>query len=146
MISHISDKSALFSEISRILKDRGCFYAATNGSKHMAGLAELLNRFDPGMGSDYMKAGGAGTFSLESGVAQLSQYFGDVKRIRYMDGLRITESKPLIDHILSGWVYLQGEREAKIKAFVEQEFVEAGGSIHIAKDAGIFICAKQHTG
>jgi len=97
MLYHVPDRNQALSEVCRILRRGGRFYAATNGRGHLRELRELIKAFEPGMAfgpEDY-------SFSLENGVAQLSERFRDIRLCRYEDSLVVTEADPLIAYVLS---------------------------------------------
>ena len=141
MLYHLTDRKGPFSEIGRILKPGGLLYATTIGKKHLHELSELLIRFDPELRS---WGSVANTFTLENGREQLSEWFSEVERRRYPDGLKVTEDTPLVEYVLSGWVETRMPKE-KVKEFtgyVEQALENAGGEIYITKDSGIFVAAQ----
>lgn len=144
MLYHVPDIDRAFSEIYRVLRSRGYFYASTVGKNHMAEMREIAARFgsrDITVKSwDYTKK-----FQLENGGRQLSKLFDDVELKRYEDSLIVTEPGPLIDYIFS----MPGnERESfdrvkldKLTEFLKCEIIKSGG-IHIRKDTGFFRCMK----
>ena len=87
MLYHVSDRNKAFSEIYRVLKPEGRFFAATNGQSHLKELGALAQKFSPDYNPNWM----ADTFTLENGKVQLSQWFPYVTVTRYEDGLVITE-------------------------------------------------------
>ena len=144
MLYHLSDRRAALSEVQRMLKPGGHFYAATNGSRRVSEVVELIRKFDATLASRWERGGSVGEpFSLENGAAQLSQWFGKVTRRRYEDGLAVTEAGPLVDYIMSGWMSLEGDRLEQFREFVEREMESSGGVIHITKDAGIFVSVRD---
>ncbi len=136
MLYHVPDLARTLSEIRRVLRPRGCLYAATNGRAHMRELTEMVERFDPGLG--YRRGVSEPAFLLESGPAHLSPFFSTVTCRRYRDGLVVTEVEPMVDYVLSG---LQGaaHRRDELRAFVESELQRQGGAIRITKDSGILV-------
>lgn len=57
MLYHLPDLAGALSEVRRVLRPGGRFYAATNGRAHLQELDELLARFDPAITRAY--TGGA---------------------------------------------------------------------------------------
>ena len=137
MLYHLSNRKVALAEIQRILKPGGNLYATTVGRKHLCEIRDLLIRFDPGLQSwGYV----AETFTLESGEEQLLEWFSEVELRRYEDGLKVTESAPLVEYILSGWAKakIPKEKERECTEFVEQELKNYGGEFYITKDSGFF--------
>ena len=137
MLYHVQDGAQALSEIRRVLRPGGRFYASTIGQAHMRELYELLSKFDP----DAAPWGGRPSepFLLENGLDQISSWFSRVTLRRYEDGLVITEAGPLVAYILSTTAksILAGDRLAEFTKFVEQELV-LHSAIHVTKDSGIF--------
>ena len=70
----------------------------------------------------------------------LSKYFSNVQRKDYQDSLEITESKPLIDYIMSchgNQNEILGPRLNEFKEYIE-ELLKNNGKIIISKQAGMF--------
>lgn len=139
VLFHVPDRTRAFSEMRRVLRPGGRFYASTIGEAHLRGLQELVSAFDPSI------ALGGNTvperFGLENGLAQVSQWFSQVTLHRYEDSLVVTEADPLVAYVLSGTGnakdVLVGEKLAAFIRFVERELV-AHGAIRITKDSGMF--------
>ncbi len=141
MLYHVPDKPKAFSEMRRVLKPGGRLYATTVGHGHMRELDELVARFVPD--SDPWQGTAANSFLLENGGAQLEEWFSQVDLYRYEDGLVVTEAEPLIAYALSSALKaaLVGDRRAEFARFVEAE-LSRHGTIHIAKDSGIFVACR----
>jgi ubiquinone/menaquinone biosynthesis C-methylase UbiE len=138
MLYHVPDRDKAFSEIRRILKPGGKFFAATNGQNHIKEMDELIERFAPN--TDFWGGFSAsGSFTLENGAAQLMKYFSDVCACWYDDAMIVTESEPLVAYILSGKATqtLTDGQIAELKRFVESE-IAANGGIYITKATGMF--------
>jgi len=136
MLYHVPDKSKALSEIRRVLKPEGRFYASTIGSQHLQELNELLTRFDPQLASWGVRDTDA--FILDNGSNQLEEWFPNTTICRYADSLAVTDTTLLTDYILSGRINLTPDQKRKLAAFVEQEFQANDGIFHITKDSGIF--------
>ena len=140
MLYHVSAKQTLFSEIRRILKPGGRFYASTVGERHLIQMDELINQFNP----EFTPIGDmTGPFTLENGADQLSGWFPQVEMRRYEDSLEVTEAAPLVDYVLSGWFDLGSATPESLKQFVEREIGLRGGVYHITKDSGIFTAIRE---
>ncbi|MDY6878047.1 MAG: class I SAM-dependent methyltransferase [Chloroflexota bacterium] len=137
MLYHVPDRARAFSEIRRVLRFGGRFYASTIGQTHMRELHELLSKFDPGAGT----WGGRPpeSFLLENGLDQISLWFSRVTLRRYKDALVITEADPLVAYVLSTTAKstLVGDRLAEFVKHVERELT-LYGAIYVTKDSGIF--------
>lgn len=145
MLYHVPNRDLAISEIARILKPEGTFYATTNGSNHMKGLKALVKSFDPRI--DYAEFSVAKEFGLENGAEQFVKHFESVETLIYEDSLHITEAKPLVDYVLSlvGHVNIQEiMTEGKINDFYKfvDDIISREGSIIIPKSSGIFIATK----
>lgn len=148
MLYHVPDIDRAFSEIYRVLKYGGYFYASTVGKNHMAQMREIAEKFGSGditvKSWDYTEK-----FQLENGEKQLSRWFGCIELKRYEDNLIVTDPEPLIDYIFS----MPGnERESfdrtELNELIESlkyEITKSGG-IYITKDTGFFRATKIDTG
>jgi SAM-dependent methyltransferase len=136
MLFHVPDRPQALSEIRRVLRPDGRFYASTVGVGHLCEIGELVRRFDPEI---IFGIGDEANFTLESGAQQLAPHFSSVVLRRYEDALVVTEAEPLIAYILSGRVgaSLEGGRAKELAIFIQGEFTEHG-ALHITKDAGLF--------
>jgi ubiquinone/menaquinone biosynthesis C-methylase UbiE len=137
MLYHVPDLTKALSEIRRVLKPGGRFYAATNGHNHLRELQELVNKFDPNVPG--LWAMPSLPFRLENGGQELSHQFSHVTLHRYEDALVITEAEPLVAYVLSTplGALIVDDKVAEFTRFVEQELA-ALGAIHISKDSGLF--------
>ena len=82
-------------------------------------------------------------FTLENGFEQLAAVFSKVSLTRYPDGLKVTETKPLIAYILSN--VPSGELiESKLVNVANElnKELETKGEISITKDSGLFEAVK----
>lgn len=141
VLFHVPDRAKAFSEVYRVLRPGGRFYASTVGRTHMQELHDLVHRVDPTINP----WGGPPptSFLLENGLDQISQWFSGVTLHRYEDALIVTEAEPLIAYVLSGMgkPNLAGDKLAPFVESVEQELASRG-SIHITKDSGMFEALK----
>jgi SAM-dependent methyltransferase len=140
MLYHIPDRPLALSEIQRVLKLAGQFYASTIGERHLSEVADLLSKFDAGLASWPNRID---SFTLEKWKTQLSQWFTEVKLYRYEDALEVTKVAPLVDYILSGRINMSGPRRDQFREFVAHEIESRGGTFHITKDSGLFVSVPK---
>jgi ubiquinone/menaquinone biosynthesis C-methylase UbiE len=141
MLYHVPDITKALHEIRRVLKSSGKLFAGTNGANHMHELRDLAKSY--GKLSDSQVSGLA--FTLENGMDWLTPVFPNVTLRVHEDALLVTEAQPLVDYILSGWRYRSGSEATppeRLTAFVER-ILNYHGQIHISKNAGVFIAAKE---
>lgn len=137
MLYHVPDLNKALSEVSRVLKPKGKFYAATNGNGGMRlYLHEALKKFNPKI--DTFKA--ELTFTMQNGARILGEFFNDVNLIEYEDSLKITETQDLVDWIKSTITIASYTEDDLVGLF---EFFEKirirDGAIHIPKEVGLFV-------
>lgn len=130
---HITDKDKAFSEVERVLRPGGRFYAATNGITHMQELFQML------YGSTDRNVVIEGNFSLENGRAQLEKWFSDVKLYKFESSLEVTDAQALIDYVfsMSSSQSLAPEQKQEFISKIKEQIAREG-SIHITKSTGLF--------
>ncbi len=140
MLYHLPDLDAALSEIHRILRVTGRFYAATNGRTHLRELGSLIQRFDPSLPAWHEVNR---PFDLDTGRDQLAGRFVDVRLYRYEDTLVVTETEPLVAYVFSMLQpYAPGsECRAEFAEFVGQQFASTG-PIRITKDVGMLVARR----
>jgi SAM-dependent methyltransferase len=136
MLYHVPDRAKALSEIRRVLKPGGRFYASTIGSHHMKEIHDLVTRFDPQLAAWGVLP--ADSFGLENGSAQLHKYFTNVLLVRYLDALLVTDAALLTDYILSGRIELTADRQIDLANFVSQTLQAGAGNYFVTKDSGLF--------
>ncbi|MFT3892243.1 MAG: methyltransferase domain-containing protein [Anaerolineales bacterium] len=131
MLYHVPDRAKAFTQIKRVLKSGGYFFAATNGENHMREMTDWFRRIQ----SEHVWGKPIAGFMLENGAEQLAQFFRSVSLSRYEDSLQVTELEPLMDYIRSMMRAdeLSEEELAKVQAELEKELKEKG-RIFITKD------------
>lgn len=138
MLYHIPDLEKALSEIKRVLKTNGYFYATTNGNGGMRTfLHKAMKQFEP----DTKAFTQEWSFSLQNGAEILQRYFSSVERIDYKDSLAITETQDLIDWLKST-VSIASYSDENIDKLYDyfEEIRMKNGTINIEKECGLFIC------
>jgi len=136
MLYHVPDRQRAFSEIHRVLKPDGYFYASTMGERSFSEMKTLMNQnnlvslpWDEKLG-----------FSLENGDEQLSFWFTHVDLHRLENTLLITETEPLTAMIRTGI----GGSEISEKDLqnlceaIDQEIKQIGG-FRVTIHTGLFV-------
>lgn len=142
VLFYLNDLNQGLKEISRVLKPNGVLYCSTYGSNHMKEITDIVQSFDSRINLSNHSL--YDVFGLENGESILKQYFTSVQRMDYQDSLEITESKPLIDYIISchgNQNEILGPRLSEFKEYIE-ELLQNDGKIVVTKQAGLFVCEK----
>lgn len=133
MLYHVPDIQKGLSEVKRVLKNDGTFYAATYGEHGIIEyFAELLQEF--GITDTTNK-----NFTLQNGEKILRQKFASVQRFDYKDSLAVTNLDDIIDYIfsLAGMTSLNRLPREKIKSVLEQNVIN--GVLTVPKEYGMFV-------
>lgn len=142
VLFYLNDLNQGLKEIRRVLKPNGVLYCSTYGSRHMKEITDIVQNFDSRINLSNHSL--YDVFGLENGECILKQYFTSVQRMDYQDSLEITESKPLIDYIMSchgNQNEILGPRLSEFKEYIE-ELLQKDGKIVVTKQAGLFVCVK----
>ena len=143
VLFYLNDLNLGIKEISRVLKPNGILYCSTYGKNHMKEITEIVQNFDSRINLSNRSL--YDIFGLENGEDILSKYFSNIQRMDYQDSLEITESKPLIDYIMSchgNQNEILGPRLNEFKEYIE-ELLENNDKIVVTKQAGLFICNNR---
>lgn len=143
VLFYLNDLNLGLKEIDRVLKSDGILYCSTYGKNHMKEITQIVQNFDSRINLSNHSL--YDIFGLENGESILKEYFYNVQRMDYQDSLEITESKPLIDYIMSchgNQNEILGPRLNEFKEYIE-ELLENNGKIVVTKQAGLFICKKR---
>ncbi len=142
VLFYVNDLNSGLQEISRVLKENGIFYCTTYSKNHMKEIRELVKEFDQSIHLSEKPL--YEIFGKENGKNILSNYFSNIKRLDYVDELVVNEAKPIVDYILS----CHGNQNEKLVnktnefySFIEEK-IKKNGSIHITKEACLFVCEK----
>ncbi len=142
VLFYLNDLNLGLKEISRVLKSDGILYCSTYGKEHMKEITEIVQGFDSRINLSNHKL--YEIFGLENGERILSKYFKNIQRFDYKDTLEITESKPLVDYIMSchgNQNEILGPRLAEFKEYIDR-LLKQDGKIVVTKQAGLFICSN----
>ena len=143
VLFYLNDLNLGLKEISRVLKQNGILYCSTYGKNHMKEITEIVQNFDSRISLSNHSL--YDIFGLENGEDILSKYFSNIQRMDYQDSLEITESKPLIDYIMSchgNQNEILGPRLNEFKEYIK-ELLKNNGKIVVTKQAGLFICNNR---
>lgn len=143
VLFYLNDLNMGLKEISRVLKPDGILYCSTYGKNHMKEITKIVQNFDCRINLSNHSL--YDIFGLENGEDILSKNFSNIQRMDYQDSLEITESKPLIDYIMSchgNQNEILGPRLNEFKEYIE-ELLENNGKIVVTKEAGLFVCRKR---
>jgi ubiquinone/menaquinone biosynthesis C-methylase UbiE len=135
MLYHVPDMTKALTEIKRILKNNGIFYATTVGINHLRELQDIYRKYENRVKFSYSDEL---SFTLENGENILKKYFVNIEQKRYIDSLEVTQADDLMEYIVS---YNEIPEEIKQEIYVKiYENIIENGILRINKDSGIFIC------
>lgn len=136
MLYHVPDLRKGLSEVRRVMKPYGKFYAATYGEH---GIVEALCKILAPLGvrDDTNK-----TFTLQNGGEILRSFFDRVERRDYPDGLRVTEVEDIIDYLFSlpSMESLRSLPRERIRKHLNAAVRD--GILELPKDYGLFIAYR----
>ncbi|SCZ11123.1 class I SAM-dependent methyltransferase [Alkaliphilus peptidifermentans] len=141
MLYHVPNLPKAVSEVYRVLKPNGKFYASTTGVNGMTKyLHEKLKEFNPeidAFGDDSF------SFTLQNGNDILSSKFNNINVYEYKDSLEITETVDLISWILStnSMSEIDKSKIVGLDTFFGR-CKDKNGIIKIPKQAGMFVAVK----
>lgn len=137
MLYHVPDLDRAVADIRRVLKRGGTFYAATNGETHLLELRQLISSVT-NQPERIVERG----FSLENGAGYLQKQFANVTMVQQPNDLRVTETLPLIDYILSGAPFTMNPVSdtdmTEFRTRIQRE-IDEKGAFHITKTVGMFV-------
>jgi SAM-dependent methyltransferase len=146
MLYHVPDRERALTQIRRVLRPGGRFYASTIGRAHLIELVQLAARFGITTGLASSSAM-AEAFGLETGGRQLVQRFADVRLHLYDDGLVVTEAEPLIAYVMSSMSVDEIAACREPLAALTRSVTEAiarQGEMRVTKASGLFQAIKPH--
>ncbi len=145
MLYHIPNLDKALSEIVRVLKSNGAFYATTIGLNNMYEMKQLLRGFLKNSSYEEVLGTVENNFSLDNGWDCLEKYFQVIKINKYENSLNITESHLLVDYVLScnglkpGVEVLPISRVEEFRSYIEN-LLKINERIEVTTESGIFIC------
>ena len=133
MLYHVPDIKKALSEVHRVLKAGGTFYAGTTGEH---GAMETIASW---LGYDGIYVN---TFSLDNGRKQLEEFFSKVDIMRYVDSLEITDLDDLMEYIYSGITFrnVVTLSEEEVRRILEAHM--ENGVLKLPKEPGTFVAVK----
>jgi SAM-dependent methyltransferase len=142
MLYHVPDLSKGLSEVRRVLKPGGRFFAATNGRNHMHELFAIGGELFPQLRELKQERIELQphSFRLENGRNHLTPYFTNITLHRYDDHLEVTEAKPLLEYALSSSevrAAVSDEMYQQATTYLES-LIAKQGMIKISKESGLF--------
>lgn len=147
MLYHVSDQERAFSEVRRVLKPGGRFYASTNSRDHMKEIGDLAAHIAEGETLERIRsAHRLGSFRLEDGHELLAPHFREVTLHRFENSLEVTEAEPLLAYILSATAATelrerpsdeQKRRLGAFKTYVARRIAD-DGAVRITVLPGLF--------
>jgi SAM-dependent methyltransferase len=149
MLYHIPDRKKAISEIRRVLKNGGAFYATTMREGYMKELGRPCQEFFSLPPDGRAPGGVIANFSMENGAGQLREFFDGADLLVYENSLAVTEAKPLLDYVLSlnginSDRRAFGERHAQRFLKFLTNRIARDGAITIPADAECLSAQKTH--
>jgi len=136
MLYHVPDIDIALSEVKRVLKSGGRFYASTTGSMTLKELGEIYQKLEDKASFSHSKNL---SFTLENGLEILGNFFNKTEQRRYIDSLEVTDIDDIMSYIKS-YNEMPDSVSDELYALVKEGFVD--GIFKIQKEQGIFICTK----
>ena len=133
MLYHVPDLQRALTEVRRVLKPGGSFYAATYGEH---GIVEALCRILAPLG---LQDETNKRFTLQNGGAVLGDFFSEVRRFDYPDSLRVTDMEDVVDYLLS-LPSMEAARALPREALRERlAAAMEDGALELPKEYGLFV-------
>lgn len=145
MMYHVPDRDRALSEIKRVLKSDGFFYATTMENDYMIEMRDLICEYRKVPVSRYRGGGVIQNFSLSNGAEQLGRHFASIELRFYKNTLLVTDAEPFTDYVIScndiinGRVLLHESEGDKFSGFINDR-IKINSGIKFSADAGMFIC------
>ena len=137
ILYHVTNPETALTEVSRVLKPGGVFYASTLGENSLKELTDIYRKHEKKVKFYYAKDI---SFSLDNGETLLKNHFSKIEKRLYIDSLEVTSAENLMDYILS-YNDIPKNIQKKILGEIKNE-IEKKGSFKIQKQQGMFVCTK----
>lgn len=140
MLYHVPDIDKGLSEIRRVLRPNGVFYATTNGN---GGMRIFLRKVFLTLDSSSTAFTQTLSFSTQNGADILKRRFSQVEYRDYPDSLEITNTNDLMEWI-SSTITIATYSEEQIAGLFDyfESIRQRDGAIRILKECGLFVCGK----
>lgn len=137
MLYHVPDLRRGLSEVRRVLRPDGKFYAATYGEH---GIVEALCKILAPLG---VRDETGKTFTLQNGGEILRGFFGHVERRDYPDSLRVTDVEDVIDYLFSlpSMESVRSLPRETIRTHLNAAM--RGGVLELPKEYGLFLASRS---
>jgi ubiquinone/menaquinone biosynthesis C-methylase UbiE len=141
MLYYARDLDAAIAEICRVLRPGGTLYASTNGIKHLKEIDDLIVDF---RGGTRPIESVVTRFNLDTGGSILARHFAHVHVDRQENALCVTDPEALTAFCLSVTrAAIPEQSHPAFATYIAQHVAAHSGTLHIQKDAGIFIALKR---
>lgn len=141
MLYHVPDLHNALSEVTRVLKPNGCFYAATVGDKHLMEINQWVGEFNSHL--DIFNSSKL-SFRLQNGKEILNQYFNEIEIKEYEDSLLISSNEDLVQYICT-FKDMSDVSDGEIQGL--SDFLESKRNsekvFQVSKQSGTFVCRNK---
>jgi ubiquinone/menaquinone biosynthesis C-methylase UbiE len=137
MLYHVPDQEKALSQVCRVLRAGGRFYATTLGRNSLKELQDIYRKLEGKASFPYSEDI---SFTLENGAALLRRYFSEIEQRQYMDSLQVTNIDDLIAYIKS-YNEVPDYIHDELYTLVQNGFSK-NGVFYIRKEQGMFVCKK----
>ncbi|MGG0646519.1 class I SAM-dependent methyltransferase [Bacillus mycoides] len=135
MLYHVPDKYKAVSEVRRVLKKGGIFFASTFSKQHLKEIDELI---------ELPKSCTSDSFTLENALDYICNNFDKITLLKHEDSLIITEAEPFINYVISINKGRTGFNKSSLDKFKSKvhHLIDEKKAIHVAERVGVFVSIK----
>ena len=101
MLYHVPDIDKAISEVKRVLKPKGKFYAAANAKGNMLELRQMLNDISKFFPNDVVVNLNNIPYTLDLAPSYLEKYFDNIERFNLNSQIIVDKAKPIMDYLIS---------------------------------------------